>query len=400
MINIATVFDHRGRAKGKNDVGPIEVRVTIDRKPYYINTGIRVKRCQFKAGRIVNHDNCREVERMLGMIVGRVRDEITDCQERREAVDVAAIRRKVWEPKEDSSPLFVDWVEAEIENLGLKNGTYRHYKSLVNRLKEFGVFYKFDDLTVENVYKFDSWLRTLKKPQSITDVDAGREAQPLCVNTIHNYHKDLKAMIGRALRLGLIDKNPYMALRGEFKRVEYDTVEYLSRQDSLRFEQVQCPAGSQLEAAHDLFVFQLYTGMAYADTQVFDIGDYREVDGRWINTGLRVKTGVPYVSVLLDPAVEVLKKYNMRTPKMASQVYNRNLKQLGVMAGIAKPLHSHMARHTFATWMLAEGAKIENVSRMLGHTNIRQTQRYAKVLAQSVHDDFEMISKKLKAERI
>jgi site-specific recombinase XerD len=44
--------------------------------------------------------------------------------------------------------------------------------------------------------------------------------------------------------------------------------------------------------------------------------------------------------------------------------------------------------------MLRNGAKIENVSRMLGHTNIRQTQRYAKVLAESVHDDFDKISKK------
>ena len=65
------------------------------------------------------------------------------------------------------------------------------------------------------------------------------------------------------------------------------------------------------------------------------------------------------------------------------------------MAGIKTRLHSHLARHTFATYMLRNGAKIENVSRMLGHTNIRQTQRYAKVLAQSVHDDFDMIAKKL-----
>jgi site-specific recombinase XerD len=59
-------------------------------------------------------------------------------------------------------------------------------------------------------------------------------------------------------------------------------------------------------------------------------------------------------------------------------------------------MHSHLARHTFATFMLANGAKIENVSRMLGHTNITQTQRYAKVLAQSVHDDFDRIGRKLK----
>ena len=75
--------------------------------------------------------------------------------------------------------------------------------------------------------------------------------------------------------------------------------------------------------------------------------------------------------------------------------YNHNLKALGQMAGIGTRLHSHLARHTFATFMLRNGAKIENVSRMLGHTNITQTQRYAKVLAKSVHDDFAMMEEKL-----
>lgn len=65
------------------------------------------------------------------------------------------------------------------------------------------------------------------------------------------------------------------------------------------------------------------------------------------------------------------------------------------MAGITTRLHSHLGRHTFATWMLSNGVKIENVSRMLGHTNITQTQRYAKVIAQSVHDDYDMIRAKL-----
>ena len=64
-------------------------------------------------------------------------------------------------------------------------------------------------------------------------------------------------------------------------------------------------------------------------------------------------------------------------------------------AGIEKPLHSHLARHTFATMMLREGVRIEHVSKMLGHTNIVTTQRYAKVLADDIRKDFSMIEKKL-----
>jgi site-specific recombinase XerD len=108
---------------------------------------------------------------------------------------------------------------------------------------------------------------------------------------------------------------------------------------------------------------------------------------------------VAYVSQLLPPAVRVLEKYDMKIPRIENHVYNRALKAIGIMAGIQMPLHSHLARHTFATWMLRNGAKIENVSRMLGHTNIRQTQRYAKVLAESVHDDFDMVAEKMKKKK-
>ena len=85
----------------------------------------------------------------------------------------------------------------------------------------------------------------------------------------------------------------------------------------------------------------------------------------------------------------------MQVPKVNNIQYNASLKVIQQALGIRTKLHSHLARHTFATRALMLGAKIENVSRMLGHTNITQTQRYAKVLAQSVHDDFELINNKL-----
>ena len=68
------------------------------------------------------------------------------------------------------------------------------------------------------------------------------------------------------------------------------------------------------------------------------------------------------------------------------------MKDIGTAAGITTRLHSHLARHTFATWMLRNGVGVENLARMLGHTKLDQTMRYAKVVAQSVHDDFDRIA--------
>lgn len=211
---------------------------------------------------------------------------------------------------------------------------------------------------------------------------------------MYNYHKCLKAAISKAMKLDIVTANPYDKMKGVFKRVNRDSVDYLTEDQMQKILDLTPVPGSQAAMARDLFIFQMYTGLGYADTQIFDIGNYREIDGQWRFIGERVKTGVSYVSMLLPPAVDVLKRNGWRLPKMNNQRYNQMLKAIGMVIGIER-LHSHMARHSFATYMLSNGAKIENVSRMLGHTTVKQTERYAKVLAKDVYDDFEMVAKKL-----
>ena len=148
--------------------------------------------------------------------------------------------------------------------------------------------------------------------------------------------------------------------------------------------------------ARDLFVFQMYTGLSYSDAQAFDINDYKKVKvengERWVSIGNRIKTGVAYVSQLLPPVIDVLERHQWQVPKVANAQYNESLKVIQQALGIKTRLHSHLARHTFATWMLRNGVPIEHVSKMVGHTNIRQTQRYAKVMPKAVYDDFEKVT--------
>ena len=81
----------------------------------------------------------------------------------------------------------------------------------------------------------------------------------------------------------------------------------------------------------------------------------------------------------------------MNLPKINLSDYNMQLKALGMAAGIATPLHSHLARHTFATYMLGKNTPIHNVAKMLGHKDIKMTQRYAKVLAENVLEDLTRV---------
>ena len=66
---------------------------------------------------------------------------------------------------------------------------------------------------------------------------------------------------------------------------------------------------------------------------------------------------------------------------------------------LASPCIFHLARHTFATTVtLANGASLENVSKMLGHSSIRMTQHYAKILNSSIERDMDKIESELIGE--
>ena len=181
---------------------------------------------------------------------------------------------------------------------------------------------------------------------------------------------ELKALLARAEKSELIPSNPYNRLRREFSRGEKQNTEYLTEDEMAKIQKFKPARGSFMERARDLFIFQMFTGLSFSDMMAFDISAYKKVRGKWCIIASRIKTGVPYINQLLPPAVDVLERYEMSLPKMTNQVYNRELKQVGMACGITTPLHSHLARHTFATFMLRNGAKIENVSKMLGHTNI------------------------------
>lgn len=386
--SLCIIFDHRGRTENWKE-GPLEVRVTVGRKPYYINSNVRVRRNEW-AGAVVNRPDADALNERLGFIVRRVTEEITALQQNGQAIDVQVVKDRLWakEKSEEKNGL-LKWIEEQLPLLGLKPDTLKHYSTLVRRLDEFGKMTAWRDVTVENIYAFNAWLHQLTKPQSMADIQAGVPAVKISDGAVYNYHKTLKALLNRAVKIGRIDSNPYDHLRGEFKRGDKENVEYLTEEEMQAIMSLRPVAGTQMAVARDLFVFQMWTGLGYSDSQKFDISQYKKVDGKWINTGERVKTGVAYIAHLLPPVVEILERYGWQVPKIGNADYNHALKAIQMAAGVTTRLHSHLGRHSFATWMLSNDVPIQNVQRMLGHKDIRQTQRYAKVLAKDVHESFD-----------
>lgn len=381
MITTKLLFDRRKTAS-RTHVGYVEVRVTIDRKQIYISTGIRVYQNEWAAGMVVNRPDAKVLNDRLAIIVEKVDRGVNESVKRGVELDTERVKQMVWQSAAPGASL-LDWINKQIPLLNITYGTRKRYWCLMNRLEEFGRITRWEDLTVENLTMFDNWLHQ-------------REDGKISDGAVYNYHKSLKAMLHRAYMFEKIERNPYDRIK--LKRGEKESVEYLTEDEMQALEYMEITEGGLLEQSRDLFVFQMYTGLSYSDTQHFDLSQYRKEGDTYRHTGERIKTGIAYVSQLLPPAVRIIEKYGGRVPRIDNADYNRQLKMLGLKAGIKTTLHSHLARHTFATWMLRNGAKIENVSRMLGHTNIRHTQRYAKVLAESVHEDFDRMAEKLKKD--
>ena len=158
----------------------------------------------------------------------------------------------------------------------------------------------------------------------------------------------------------------------------------------------------RLNKVKDIFLFSCYTGISYSDiAKLSDMHLVNQKDGsKWIvlhRTKTKTRSPIP----LLPKALSLLEKYKvpgnkLLFPVLSNQEMNAYLKEIADICGIQKNLTYHLSRHTFATTItLSNGVPIETVSKMLGHTNLKTTQIYAKVIDQKIADDMGALMEKL-----
>jgi integrase len=161
-------------------------------------------------------------------------------------------------------------------------------------------------------------------------------------------------------------------------------------------------SAARLERVKDIFLFSCYTGYAPVDAQ--GLTKENLIKGNegdlWIKAN-RAKTGTRANVPVLPTAKHIIDKYEGKQdgliPKLSNQKMNAYLKEIADVCGITKHLTYYVSRHTFATTVtLGNGISIENVSAMMGHSNIKQTQHYAKVLDSNVLDDMKKLFEKYK----
>ena len=213
-------------------------------------------------------------------------------------------------------------------------------------------------------------------------------------SSFYNVATHLKTVCRQAYREGVADillfdkvkiskgnkKLPKALDRGAFEKLK-----------TLHFEELE----EEMETARDIFLFACYTGAAYCDLMELDKSHLvRDDEGSlWLKFN-RQKTGVPCRVKLLPEAIRLMEKLHSDEretllPFMGYATYQSYLKALRLRAGISFPFTTHTARHTFATLItLEQGVPIETVSKMLGHSNVSMTERYAKVTPQKLFEEF------------
>ena len=155
---------------------------------------------------------------------------------------------------------------------------------------------------------------------------------------------------------------------------------------------------ADLETARDVFLFACYTGAAYCDLMALNRGHLvcDDEGALWLKFN-RQKTGVLCRVKLLPEALQLMNKLHDESrdtllPHIHYITYQSHLKALRLRAGITLPFTTHTARHTFATLItLEQGVPIETVSKMLGHSTVRMTERYAKVTPQKLFEEFDRL---------
>lgn len=252
----------------------------------------------------------------------------------------------------------------------LSDGTIEKYRGFANILLRYCPRF---DLSIDRISKADIMgiYKSFRNHMSI--------------NSAHKRMQQLTIFLNHAVAFEMIDRNVMNGLK--FKKEQKEIV-FLDKEELDRIKTKEIDI-ERLELVRDIFVFQCYTGCEYS--RVSELKDSNVVKGIdsniWIDT-VRKKTG-KRAKVLLHPvALDLLEKYSGNEycfPVISNVKMNAYLKEIGSICGIKKKLHTHLARHTFATTIcLLNGLSFGVTAKMMGISVSRLESTYGKIVDQRV----------------
>ncbi len=379
---IKFIFDRKRRA-GKGMMGSVELRITYNYKQKYITTGVKCFPGEWDAKvECVKSLESQELNAVLLKIRTKVMKIISDMVES-ESIDIEAIPPLLKNKITDMT--LTDYIYKRMQDRQVSDYTKRAYQVFFNRFFMWGGMKYFSQVTVKGIREFDEYLHAFRwtgKDRQGRDVTR-KYAQA----TIGAMHKNLKSFIADAVVDGFLKENPYVSKRIKIDKGGTRIDRFLTAEEVGAVESAKLPTRA-LDESRDLFLVQVFSGLSFVDLMTYDFTQCRNANDYAVFSGLRSKTKTMFSFVLTPKTKAILERYGYRLPKLPNQKYNMRIKLIMDAAGIDRPVSSHDARRSCGSILLNAGVPISVVSRILGHSSIRQTeQAYARLLDDTIAEE-------------
>jgi len=384
--NFSLLFYLKKQKNYQHGPVPIYIRITVDGKRSEITTG---RSCEpekwiISAGRANGRkEDAKSLNAYLTDLQTKIFEIHRQSTLREDTITADSLRDKFLGKEEKQHSLISVFEEhnRKVEILvgaEFTKGTAERYRTSLKHTVDFLQWkYGVKDVPLKKVNlqfitEYDFYLRSVRKCNN---------------NTTVKYIKNFGKIIRICLANEWLSTNPFLNYKPKVKAVERECL----NEDEISRIAGKSMVTERLEQVRDIFLFCCFTGLAYIDVKQLRTEDIiLGVDGEeWISIK-RQKTNVPSHIPLLPMAKSLIERYKdhavrkvkgMIFPVSSNQKMNSYLKEISDICGIHKQITFHIARHTFATTVtMLKGVPIESVSKMLGHTNIRTTQHYAKIL--------------------
>ena len=152
-------------------------------------------------------------------------------------------------------------------------------------------------------------------------------------------------------------------------------------------------------------LFTVFTGLAYVDlTRLRPEHIQTDAKGRRFIRKCRQKTDVETFVPLHPIAEQILALYNTTDnskpvfplPPYANYRLYKEFVAIGIFLGLDRNLSHHDARHTNATLLVSAGVNMESVSKMMGHSSIKSTQKYAQITVNRISQEMDRLIERRK----
>lgn len=404
IINFSILFYLKKPKNYLSGAIPIYLRVTVAGKRSELMTGRTVEPDKWNsaAGRVSGvRAAAKSVNVYLDGLQAKVYEAHRQLIDAREPVTAERLKNKLLGKEEQEKMLVGVFQEhnqkiADLVGDAFAPGTLERYTTSLKHTQDF-LFWKYGvrDIDIREIdhafiTDYEHYLRSIRKCSN---------------NTAVKYIKNFGKIIRICLANGWLAASPFLNYKSKIRTVERV---FLSEEELQRIAD-KTFASERLTQVRDIFLFSCFTGLAYVDVQKLRYTDIQKgIDGEeWIYKS-RQKTDILSRIPLLPTALSIINKYRMHPhcvhegrvlPVPSNQKMNAYLKEIADLCGIQKQMTFHAARHTFATTVtLLNGVPMESVSKMLGHTNLRTTQHYAKVLDVKVGEDMQRLRERMKRD--